>query len=154
PDEEASPSDEHPVVRVTWPEVVKFCRWLTARAGLSEDQQCYAPDGQGPLFQPERPGYRLPTEAEWELACRAGTVTPYSFGSDRGLLPFYGRHLATSAGQVGQRQPNPRGLFDMHGNAGEWCQDWFTAQLPDGAENPAGPEKGTTKVLRGGAWES
>jgi formylglycine-generating enzyme required for sulfatase activity len=157
--DEATPSAEHPIVGVRWAEAVQCCRELTARAGLSVEQQCYLAPVTGEkdpnwLFRPDRHGYRLPTEAEWELACRAGTTTPYSFGSDQKLLDHYGRHLSTTALAAGRLRPNLRGLFDTYGNAMEWCQDWYEDRLMDGAVDPVGPEKGLTKVLRGGSWES
>jgi serine/threonine protein kinase/formylglycine-generating enzyme required for sulfatase activity len=157
---EASPSPEHPLVQATWSEAVYYCWWLTKQAGR-DDQQCYeAPSeglGQGNLprnwpCRPERRGFRLPTEAEWEYACRAGTTTTYSFGSDRDLLKYYGWHLHKGTEVGGRLRPNLRGLFDMHGNAWEWCQDWYQSQLQD-ADDPMGPDDGKNRTLRGGGYD-
>jgi formylglycine-generating enzyme required for sulfatase activity len=105
-------------------------------------------------------GYRLPTEAEWEYACRAGSITPWCFGDqvqDVGEYAWYIDNSTLETHPVGQRKPNSWGVYDMHGNVMEWCHDWYAdfyyAQCPDEDENPTGPEDGTSKVLRGGAWQ-
>jgi serine/threonine protein kinase/formylglycine-generating enzyme required for sulfatase activity len=163
PDADEAPVDQtYPAAGMTWPEAVLYCRWLTAAAGLPEDRQCYDDAGpperareallKAPAFHPERPGYRLPTEAEWEYACRAGTTTAYGFGNDRGMLGFYGRHLQDGGAPGGLLRPNRRGLFDMHGNVWEWCQDWYQKQ-PAADADPAGPPSGRNRVLRGGGWD-
>jgi len=100
-------------------------------------------------------GYRLPTEAEWELACRAGTRTAYSFGESAVLLGNYSRYYDNSglhAWPVGELKPNSLGLFDMHGNVSDWCQDWY-GQYPKGTvTDPTGPSSGSSRVCRGGRW--
>ena len=101
--------------------------------------------------------YRLPTEADWEYAARVGTQTVYGFSDDAGKLGDYAWHEENSEEQthpVGQKQPNVWGLYDMHGNVGEWCQDWFDsayyAQSP--TEHPQGPASGSRRVTRGGGF--
>ena len=125
-----------PVENVSWHDAIRFCETLSARTGKP---------------------YRLLTEAEWEYACRAGTVGDYSFGNDESQLKEYAWFAGNSAQQthpVGQKRPNPVGLHDMHGDVWEWCNDWhddqYYGQSPD--LDPKGPGSGTARVLRGGSW--
>ena len=104
-------------------------------------------------------GYRLPTEAEWEYACRAGSIAAYCFGDAERELPKYAWFKPGSQGKpqpVGQKSPNAWGLCDMHGNVWQWCNDWYseTYYASSPKEDPHGPDKATMKVLRGGAWDS
>jgi formylglycine-generating enzyme required for sulfatase activity/tRNA A-37 threonylcarbamoyl transferase component Bud32 len=160
---DADPSS--PAIGVTWYEAVSYCRWLTHQSGLAESDQCYDDpvaleknaDGfpTDRPFHPERRGYRLPTEAEWEYACRAGTVTPFSFGSDRRLLSQYGwfqENAGRSPSGWGKLRPNFFGLFDLHGNAVEWCHDRYVGYDPMPAIDPLGDRESKYRVYRGGAW--
>jgi formylglycine-generating enzyme required for sulfatase activity len=118
----------------------QYCRWLSEQEGVPEDQRCYpsvaviekSKDGVTPLKLPadylKRTGYRLPTEAEWEYACRAGALTSRYYGSDGRLLDRYAWYAANAdrARPVGRKLPNDFGLFDMHGNVWTWCQNRAT----------------------------
>ncbi len=136
-----SAKPDYPATRLNHPEAVHFCRWLTTQTSRPGSEQ--------------RPEFRLPTEAEWEYACRAGTTTPYSFGSDRELLKHYGRHMEQGSEATALLRPNPWGFFDMHGNVWEWCQDFFEEEFSSAepAVDPTGPATGHNRVLRGGGWD-
>jgi formylglycine-generating enzyme required for sulfatase activity/serine/threonine protein kinase len=144
--------DSHPVVVISWNDAVAFCRWLSGK---------------------ERQNYRLPTEAEWEYACRAGTTTPFSSGGkyddlfkagnaiDQSFLKHFPkvkrrekppRDGYVFTAPVGSFIPNNFGLFDMHGNAAEWCQDWYAAYDAASATDPTGPKQGLEHVHRGGSF--
>lgn len=146
-------SDEHPVVNVSWNDAVAFCQWLSKKEGKT---------------------YRLPTEAQWEYACRAGSTTRYHSGDDPETLAQVGNvsdatakakfadwkyPLSASDGQVftapvGSYRANAFGLYDMHGNVSEWCADWYNGEYyanSTGAD-PAGPDTGSYRVIRGGSW--
>ena len=131
-------SSNHPVDRVSWEDAVEFCNRLSA---LPEEKAA------GRV-------YRLPTEAEWEHACRAGSHAPFSFG---GLELSDDHAWFASNGQgkshpVGKKDPNAWGLHDMHGNVMEWCSDW-AGDYPEGAvSDPTGPKEGSSRMIRGGAW--
>ncbi len=149
--------DTHPVVRVSWYDAVAFCNWLSRQAGLEEvyDEETWEADFS-------KVGYRLPTEAEWEYAARAGgKEIKYPWGNED---PYHdGRYWMNYSGSddgyrytspVGSFPPNALGLYDMAGNVWEWCNDWYSgsyyAQSP--VDNPTGPSSGSSKVLRGGSW--
>ncbi len=131
-DTSSAPSVDCPINKVSWFDATAYCNWVSEQEGIPKTQLCYEPnsdekDGVGLKLVPdflERKGYRLPTEAEWEYACRAGSETPYAFGDSIELLGSYawfdGNALGSSHG-VGMLKPNDFGLFDMHGNLWEWC---------------------------------
>ena len=148
-----------PATYVNWGDATEFCKKLTAIERKS-----------GKLKADEE--YRLPTEAEWEYACRAGTETAFSYGDDESKLGEYawwggfdlaaltkgevkagGGNAASEqyAHTVGTKKPNPWGLHDMHGNVAEWCSDWYGDSLAGGTD-PVGPEEGSSRVFRGGGW--
>ena len=131
-------SPDMPVNRVTWHEAVEYCKRLTDAKGSAG-------------LLPKGYVYRLPTEAEWEYACRAGTKGAYSYGDSAEQLSEYGWWAGNSGNQpepVGKLKPNPWGLYDMHGNLFEWCADAYLA-YPGGK---AFSTTGKMKVLRGGAY--
>ena len=110
-----------------------------------------------PEERAERRIYRLPTEAEWEYACRAGSTTAYSFDDEKEFLGDYGWFKSNSSGEiqpVGRKKPNAWGLYDMHGNVWERCSDYYGDYLRDRATDPRGPRKGTFSVIRGGGFDS
>ena len=131
----------NPVEMVSWEEAVEFCRRLS----------------ELPAEKKAGNVYRLPTEGEWEYACRAGTTTKYSFGddeSDFGEYAWYGDKYGDKHYPVGSKQPNAWGLYDMHGNVWEWCQDLY-GDYPSGTvTDPTGAASGSFRVLRGGGWYS
>jgi len=145
-------ADERPVNQVSWQDAVEFCNRWSQRDGL---QLYYRIKGEKVLPIPEADGYRLLTEAEWEYACRAGTTTTWSFGDDEALLGKYAWFQANSNGvphPVGQLQPNPWGLYDLHGNVWEWVWDWHGDYSIEAQTDPQGPPESYFRVLRGGAF--
>jgi formylglycine-generating enzyme len=132
---------DYPATYVSWEDVQEFCRRLSAREGKS---------------------YRLPTEAEWEYACRAGSTTAFCFGDSYSGLGEYAWYDENtwSAGrehpsEVGLKQANGWGLHDMHGNVWEWCEDWFDEDYYEDSpiDDPTGPPAGGYRVFRGGGWD-
>ena len=144
--------DQNPVEQVRWSDAVKFCNQRSLSEALIP---CYELETWKCNF--DATGYRLPTEAEWEYACRAGTTTAFFFGDDASKLSAFGWYDKNSGGRpqpVGQKRPNPLGLFDMGGNVWEWCNDFYKVDyyLNSPSLDPRGPDAGETKVVRGGAW--
>jgi len=131
-----------PVEKLTYLDAQAYCSALTKR----ESQAGRLPPGYA---------YRLPTEAEWEYACRAGTTNLYSFGDTITNAEQYAWTLENSESTthpVGLKRPNAWGLYDMHGNVWEWCSDWFADYPATELTDPSGPKQGKFKVFRGGSW--
>jgi len=139
-----SQSKDHPVTCVSWNDCREFIQWLNRKEDMAK--------------------YRLPTEAEWEYACRAGTTTPFNTGNCLSVKEanYDGNYpyARCSEGQFRERTisvasflPNAWGLYDMHGNVLEWCQDWFGDDSSNAVTDPSGPTSGKARVCRGGGWE-
>jgi formylglycine-generating enzyme required for sulfatase activity len=151
-------SDTLPVEFVSWFDAVQFCNVLSQKEGLTP---FYRIDGRNvQVIDWAGEGYRLPTEAEWEYACRAGSATRYSFGDDPARLGEFGWFDGNSGGKthpVRELKPNAFGLYDMHGNVWEWCWDGYDenyyarfARSP--VDDPVGPGGAAHRVIRGGSW--
>jgi formylglycine-generating enzyme required for sulfatase activity len=161
-----SPTPDHPVQQVAWYDAVLFCNWLSRKEGRTA---CYERTGEKDNVKfgnaeherdvwrlaADATGYRLPTEAEWEYACRAGTTTEYASGGDEEMLRKYAVFQAGHTASCGSKLPNGWGLFDMHGNVWEWCWDGYekyAAKSP--AVDPTGAPGVPGRVIRGGGWSS
>jgi formylglycine-generating enzyme required for sulfatase activity len=131
-------SDQVPVTEVSWWDAVRFCNDLSQRDGLALAYQFHA-DGEGVEWDACADGYRLPTEAEWEHACRAGTTSPRYGPLDE--IAWYRGNSHERIHDTGGKQPNTWGMYDMLGNAWDWCWDIYDAEV-----------YGTYRVLRGGGW--
>jgi formylglycine-generating enzyme required for sulfatase activity len=131
-----------PEDRASWSDAMEYCSRLTQQ----ERQARRLPDTHA---------YRLPTEAEWEYAARAGTTNSFSFGNDAALLgshAWYNSNSGATTHPVGERLPNPWGLYDVHGNIFEWCWDWITAAPGEPVTDFVGSTNGPYRAIRGGAW--
>jgi eukaryotic-like serine/threonine-protein kinase len=135
--ENVNRGDDYPVAQLSWEDAVKFCEWLSRKEGKR---------------------YRLPTEAEWEWACRAGSMKRFHFGDEVGEMDNYAWYVDNSQSQahpVGLKKPNSWGLFDVHGNVCEYCSDWHATEFPRGqVSDPGGPPDGRARVTRGGGYIS
>jgi len=133
-----------PVETVSWENATNYCAQLTKRERAAR-------------VIPSNSVYRLPTEAEWEYACRAWTSTRYSYGEDPAYAKladyaWYEDNSSHTTHAVGLKLPNPWGLFDMHGGLWEWCQDWYGRYPGGSVVDPKGPATGKYRVYRGGSW--
>ena len=146
-----------PVQNISWHDAIAFCNKWSLRDGLQEVYE--RNEDESVLIHYDRAGYRLPTEAEWEYASRAGTTSLYHWGDgldDSDHYAWHDRNSDDCVHLVGTRKPNAWGLHDMTGNVWEWCNDWYDADYYSYADefDPKGPERdfGEFKVMRGGAW--
>lgn len=143
--------NDFPVETCTWVEAVVFCNEASKREGL---EQCYTISGSTYTCNFDKKGYRLPTEAEWEYACK-GTGTLDGLAENR-LLPYAWNNMNSggTVHQIGQKTSTDYGLYDMLGNVSEWCWDWYTAYGSASVTNPTGPSTGSYRVLRGGNYNN
>jgi formylglycine-generating enzyme required for sulfatase activity len=155
-----APTEDCPVTLVSWFDAAAYCNWLSEREGIAEDQWCYLRNEKGEYAEGMKlapgwqdcSGYRLPSEAEWEYACRAGSVTRWSMGEAEDLLGKYAWYVDNSSRllhSVGLLRPNDLGFFDLHGNAWEWCQDKYM-RLGTNEE----VDSNNRRVIRGGSIEA
>jgi formylglycine-generating enzyme required for sulfatase activity len=138
--------DNLPVEQVSWLDAVNYCNRRSQNEGLTP---AYTIRGVRVTWNRSANGYRLPTEAEWEYACRAGTVSPFSTGNS--VNSSHAAYADKRSRPVGQGRPNNWGLYDMHGNVWEWCWDWY-GDYGEERQNPSGPDSGSKRVTRGGGW--
>ena len=142
-----------PVTNVSWFDAIEYCNRLSQREGLTP---AYTISGSGDnrtvTWNRNANGYRLPTEAEWEYACRAGTTTAYNTGAEiNDSTGWYNANSGNRTHPVGEKPANAWGLYDMHGNVTEWCWDWFGAYSTANQTDPVGASSGSFRVRRGGS---
>ena len=166
-EETSVPLSQSPMHSITWYDAAAYCNWLSKQEGIPEAEWCYAPNDEGNYAEGMRlmanpgklKGYRLPTDAEWEFSCRAGTRATYSFGAISELLDGYGWYAKNSSNesqQVGCLKPNDLGLFDFHGNLWEWCQNILKGESNDEITEESSVDlqidNHTNCLVRGGAF--
>ena len=136
-----------PVEQVTWYNAIEYCNKLSIKEELTP---AYTINGNNVTWNKNANGYRLPTEAEWEYACRAGTTTPFNTGNN--ITTAQANYNGKKTTPVGAFAPNSWGLYDMHGNVWEWCWDLYGFYSKSDQTNPDGEVSGAYRVMRGGSW--
>lgn len=145
---------ECPVEKVSWEDALLFANALSRKEGFPEAYTAAGALKTGASVYATA-GYRLPTEAEWEYACRAGTTTDWYSGSDEDRvtdIAWFGANSEGKTQPVARKQPNAFGLYDMSGNVWHWTHDWYTQPTSGSLQDPEGPVSGTYRVIKGGAW--
>lgn len=148
--------DNSPINNITWLDAVNFCNWLSKKDKL---QPAYSKIGPNWVCNFKANGYRLPTEAEWEFACKGGKLTKelkFSGNDDPNKIAWHKLNSAGAPHTVGTKIPNELGIYDLNGNVWEWCWDWYGEEYYrlNINDNPTGPERGDRRVVRGGSWDS
>lgn len=151
--------ENRPVEMVSWLDAVEFCNALSEKEGLGKVYTVNgSADGVAVTMDGSKSGYRLPTEAEWEYACRAGTLSGWSFGDNGSATGNYAWYhhdgIGNETHEVGKKKANPWGLYDMHGNVLEWCWDLYDSYQSGAGTDPQGAVSGSGRVARGGGWSS
>jgi formylglycine-generating enzyme required for sulfatase activity len=141
--------DDYPIYCVNWYDAVEYCNKRSLKDGLTP---VYTIKGTNITWNRGANGYRLPTEAEWEYACRAGTTTPFYSGTTVTDAGWYSGNSGGRSHPVGEKQPNSWGLYDMHGNVWEWCWDRLGSYSTRSQTNPIGATSGSSRVYRGGCF--
>jgi sulfatase modifying factor 1 len=153
-DPSAFKGPERPVERVNWYDSIRFCNAASAAFGLPAAYQIGAGSEPSVEWDQRSVGLRLPTEAEWEYAARAGTQHLYAGGDDLAAVGWFNGNSNGQAHPVGQMRSNAWGLYDMSGNVLEWCWDWYSDYPLDVCTDPSGAASGSYRVVRGGSWHN